>query len=211
MRKGLRREITRNLAELIAAQEPGWILADRCVARRVGPWVQVIGVDDSRWSDDFVPRSGLTYLRSWDEVPRVEALLLSRRLKTERHRVDDWITERRFRSDPAAVIDQIRAQVLPRVDMPLGPEVAERLVREDVADWHTHHALCFIAAERLDRQEAERHLVGLERATADRMVDDWIESARRVVEMIDRPEELRRHLDAIEEAKLASIKGRPLG
>lgn len=211
MRRGLERDVTRALGRQLSALEPGWIPAGPRLARRSGPWVQTIGIESSRWADEFIPLSGMTYLRSWDELPRVGPLLVGSRLKTAKHQVDDWISESRFRANPGTVIDSLRAQVLPRVDEPLRPEVAERLVREHVDDWRSHHVLVFIAAERLDRPEAEHHLRDLERLSRDLPVDNWVDSARVVVRLMDRQDELRQHLDAIEEGKLASIKGRSLG
>jgi hypothetical protein len=211
LRKGLRREVLREIARGLAEVGPGWIVAGPSIARRTGPWVQVLDIDESRWADEFVPRFGLHYLRAWDVVPRIEPVLLASRLKAQPHRVDDWITERRFRAGVGPIIDRLREQVRPRVDQPLRAEVAERLVREGVADWNVHHALTFIAAERLDREEAERHLADLERTTAGRPLDEWVESARQIVDQIGRPDTLRAHLDAMAETKLASLKGRPLG
>ncbi len=211
MRKGLQRQIIRDLARLLADVHPDWLLIDQAIARRAGAWVQDIGVFDSRRADEFVPSHGLNYLRAWDSTVRIEGILAATRLKTDNHRVDDWIAERRFRSDPTAVIEQLREQVRPRIDEPLRPEVAERVLRERVQDWNVHHALVFIAAERLDRREALSHLADLERMTVDRPLGDWVDSAREVVGLIDRPDVLRAHLDAIEDAKLGSLKGRPLG
>jgi hypothetical protein len=211
LRKGLGRSIVGELTSMLAELEAGWRPAGPQAARRSGAWVQVIGINDRRGADEFVPCFGLTYLRAWAPEPRIGPTLAYSRLKTERHQVDDWISERRFRANPESVIEQLRGQVRPRIDGPLTPDSAEQILRERVGDWNVRHALIFIAAERQDRPEALRHLSDLEQLTADRLLGDWVGSARAVISMIDRPDELSAHLDEIEKAKLASLKGHPLG
>lgn len=212
MKKGLLKKIARSISDLLHEVDPSWVQAGTSsAARRTGPWVQVIDIHVSRWADEFVPASDMTYLRAWDPIPYIGPTLLGSRLKTERHQGEDWITERRFFAAPNDLVERLRAQVQPRIDEPLQPAVAERLASEWVVHWYTHHVMCFIAAERLDRPAAEGHLRDLEVATAELPVKEWVEAAPAVVAMIDRPERLKAHLDAIEEAALAPVKGRPLG
>lgn len=208
MRKGLYARVVRDIA---GAMDRDWRLVGRLLMRRSSEWVQVVAIDPSEWSDDFIPWAGLVYLRAWDPIPRISGSLARSRLQGERHPVDRWISFRQHASDPSSVIDLMISQFRPRIDEPLDPSAAIAVVRERPDEWPCRQTLVVLAAVEGNGPAALEHLKALEELTEGRGLEDYLDEARRVVSLMDRPADLTSYLKSIEEGKLASLKRRPLG
>lgn len=202
MKAGLLKKIVGDYAGFFPSD---WKRVKNELMRRAGDWVQIVGINPSRFDDTYVPRTCLEFLKKPGEAT---GTFLVQELKHPAKDVQRWISMREHERSARAIFDEMCAQFRPDIRSPLDLATIKTLLSERLSYWPHAYALCVMVAEEGDRAEARRYYDIFLKATADKP-KEWFDHRRaeleRCLELMASREELRSHLASIATQKLASL------
>jgi len=135
--------------------------------------------------------------------------LLVEGLKHKRHSVQRWITPHEHAASVAVIFSDMVEQFRPNIMAPLRLEEIKAMLKERISYWPHVYALCVMAADEGEPDEARRYFAMFCEMMADKPFDWAVERRKEldtVMDLLKSPKDLRSHLAAIEMEKLA--KGR---
>lgn len=198
MKSGLLKRVATEYAGLLGKE---WTAIKTDMARREGPWLQILSFNPSRFDDSYLPRVSLDFL--WMPGSVTGGLLLQ---ELKRRGAQRWVAVKGSHS-AAEVLAEMKEQFRPRLDRPLERSEVERAIAESVDVWGHAYSLCLVALDRGDRRIAERWLRDFERQVADKPFE-WVR--QRHEELLSSlrltQEEWILRRQEIESAKLASLR-----
>jgi hypothetical protein len=170
--------------------------------RHEGDWVQIVAFNASRFSEQYIPRSCMEFLKM-PGVPTGGFLVqeLQHLNATQR-----WI---KTTDAPANVFEQMAEQFKPSLRHPLKVSEIKNLLDATVDYWPHAYALCVMACEEGDVGDAERYFDAFVLATSDKPYP-WAETRKReltaCLEQSPSPEALRMRLKSLRNEKLRAFK-----
>lgn len=179
-----------------------WLRVGSEFIRREGDWVQIVAFNASRFSEQYVPRSCMEFLKM-PGVPGGAFLVqeLQNPKATQR-----WVNSS---ENPADVFHQMGKQFKPSLLKPLNLPEIKHLLAATINYWPHAYALCVMACEEGKAVDAERWFNAFAAATADKPYP-WAETRKRelteCLKLAVSPETLRTRLDAIRTEKLYALK-----
>lgn len=206
MKKGELKKVAQAYGALIPRP---WQRVGNAFMRRDGDWVQIIGFNASRWSDDYEPQNCFEFLKEPGEA--TGGLLL----QGLRHPngTQRWLNAAKIANSASndyapKIFEEMVKQFRPGILCPLRLNEVKSLLAEALEYWPHAYALCVMAAEAGNRAEAERYYAAFLADIAD-MPYPWAETARQELDaclMEIGSEPLRKRLASIEADKLRALK-----
>lgn len=199
MKKGESKRIIHRFAQLLP---PPWKLVGSELMRQEGDWVQILSLNTSRFSDQYVPRSCLEFLKM--PGPPTGSFLVQE-LQTPKG-AQRWVNASEA-AEPILV--EMSDQFRPSLVSPLRSQVIHDLLEASSPYWPHFYALCIVSAEANDRESATKYLEEFERATAGKPFP-WADARRaelvQCLKLAASPEALRPHLEGIKRQKLRALR-----
>jgi hypothetical protein len=204
MKAGLLKKIASDYAGLFPVE---WRRAGSEFLRRRDDWVQIVSFNPSRFDDTYVPKCGLEFLKMPGDVT---AGFLPQELRHPKHDVQRWISMKEHEFATTDVFQEMVRQFTPVLDHPLLRDDITKLLTANETYWPHPYALCVMAAERGELEEARRYYTSYLTITSDRPYD-WAEMRRQelatCIKLMTSPNELKAHLLEVQETKAAFLKG----
>lgn len=193
----------KKVAQAYATHLPApWQRVGNEFCRREGDWVQIVAFNASRFSDQYVPRSCMEFLKM-PGVPTGGFLVQELHNPNATQR---WVT---LSEDPAAVFQEMAKQFRPSPLRQLDLAEIKRLLTATTSYWPHAYALCVIACEEGNTVEAERWFNAFAFATADKPYP-WAETRtqelKECLKLAASPEALKAQLDVVRTEKLRALK-----
>ena len=167
-----------------------------------GDWVQIIAFNASRFSEQYVPRSCMEFLKMAG-VPT--GCFLVQELQNP-NGTQRWV---KLSEDPADVFKEMAKQFRPSLLRQLDPAEIKRLLMANTSYWPHAYALCVIACEEGNTVEAEHWFDAFASATADKPYP-WVETRKQelkeCLKLAASPEALKANLDVVRTEKLRALK-----
>ena len=184
----------------------GWRLTQGAFFRRFGDWLQIVSFNASRFDDEFEVVSCMDFLKRPGDVG---GSLLPRKLQENQHPVTRWVSLRELGLGAEPIFREMVRQLAPCLEAPIEREEIKHMLHQ-CTNYDPHlYALCVMAAEEGNVVEAQHWHEQFLRLLADSPYDWAIEkrnNLQKVMDLVDSPEALKAHLNAIVTDKLAAAK-----
>jgi hypothetical protein len=196
----------KKVAQAYAAYLPApWQRVGNEFMRRDGDWVQIVAFNASRFSEQYVPRSCMEFLK----MPGVPTGgFLVQELQNS-NGTQWWV---RTSDTPANVFDQMAEQFKPSLCTPLSVSEIKSLLGATMNYWPHAYALCVMACEEGNATDAERYFNAFISATSDKPYP-WVETRKQelteCLKLAASPEALRMRLASVRAEKLRALKLKP--
>jgi hypothetical protein len=187
-----------------------WVMTGGSWKRRSGRWVQLFGINPSRWDDTYELSTSLDFL----PIPGPENLVvggIARNTLVSGNGTQRWIRLAEHERDLDGIVAAAAKALKPRVLEPFGDREAEAVLADDRDDWRAPFSLCVIALEGSDVHAAARHYGEFEAIARNRLIPAQHRLLMELMAIGTNHETLVARLDALQDVKLATLKGRPLG
>jgi hypothetical protein len=173
--------------------------------RHEGDWVQIVAFNASRFSEQYVPRSCMEFLK----MPGVPTgSLLVQELQNP-NATQRWV---KLSEDPADVFQQMAKQFSPSPLGHLDLAKIKLLLTATTTYWPHVYALCVMACEEGNPVEAGRWFNAFMSVTADKPYP-WVETRKQeladCLKLIASPDALKMRLDTVRAEKLRALKLEP--
>lgn len=193
----------KKVAQAYSTQLPApWQRVGDEFIRQEGDWVQIVAFNASRFSEQYVPRSCMEFLK----IPGVPTGgFLVQELKNP-NATQRWV---RVSEAPAEVFQQMAKQFIPSLLRQLNLAEIKRLLAASTSYWPHAYALCVMACEEANAVEAKRWFNAFTSATADKPYP-WAETRKQelteCLKLAASPGVLRTRLDTVRAEKLRALK-----
>lgn len=170
--------------------------------RREGDWVQIIAFNASRFSEQYVPRSCMEFLK----MPGVPTGgFLVRELQNS-NGTQQWVKTTDVLGN---VFEHMAKQFKPSLHNPINVSEIKSLLDATNNYWPHAYALCVMACEEGNAGDAQRYFQAFLVATSDKPYP-WAETRKReLIECLEQatsPEVLRVRLESVCNEKLRALK-----
>jgi hypothetical protein len=193
----------KKVAQGYEAYLPGpWQRVGNEFIRREGDWVQIIAFNASRFSEQYVPRSCMEFLK----MPGVPTGgFLVQELQNS-NRTQRWV---KTMDAPGNVFEQMAEQFKPSLRFPVNVSEVKSLLDATMNYWPHAYALCVMACEEGHAGDAQRYFQAFVLATSDKPYP-WAETRKHeLTECLKQeasPEVLRMRLESLRNEKLRALK-----
>lgn len=207
MKAGLARQIAVRLGQPLDKRD--WTFVRGRWMRRTGRWVQLLGINPSRFDDVFEIYTSLEYL----PIPDPDDALvggIAVRAVVESNGTQRMISAAAYLRDPSGAWHDVRQQLRPAVTTGLVASVAEDVAAAD-RSWPSIFARFHAALEAGDLLRAARIRQDFGDFAMGRPLDEQRADLESYWALRDDHAALVRRSDEVQEAKLSRLKGRPLG
>jgi hypothetical protein len=170
--------------------------------RREGDWVQIIAFNASRFSEQYVPRSCVEFLKM-PGLPTGGFLVRELRNSSGTQR---WV---KTTDAPSNVFEQMAEQFEPSLRSPMNVSKIKSLLDAASNYWPHAYALCVVACEEGNSTDAQRYFQAFLLATSDKPYP-WAETRKHeLMECLKQaasPEILKMRLESLRNEKLRALK-----
>ncbi len=170
--------------------------------RRGGDWVQIVAFNASRFSEQYVPRSCMEFLKM-PGTPTGAFLVQELQNPNATQR---WV---KTSETPDNVFAQMAGQFKPSLCAPLNISEIKNLLGTTMNYWPHPYALCVMACEEGNATDAQHYFNAFVSATSDKPYP-WAETRKQelteCLKLTDSPEALRTRLDIVRIEKLRALK-----
>lgn len=182
-----------------------WRLVGSEFVRIDGDWAQIVGFNASRFDDQYIPRCCLEFLK----MPGVATCCFAVQELQNSNRTQQWVG---MSDEPRAVFERMTRQFEPPLLAPLSIERIRDLLSQNVSYWPHAYALCIMACERGEMEDAKQYLDAFNAATVGKPYE-WVEKRRqelmRCIGMVGVTGLLESHLQTVRAEKMRALG--PLG
>ncbi len=200
------KEMKRIAADYAPFFPSDWKLIKRDFLRKKADWLQIISFNDSRFAKQYEPIASLEYLKMPGPIG---GGFLACGLKHYRHNTQRWITAKQHEASLPTIYQDMVDQFQPSIVAPLDLNEIKVLLRQRTEYWPHVYALCVMAAEEGNPEDAHQWFAQFCKMMEDRPYDWAVERRKeldQVMAFMDSPDALKAHLTAIAHDKLASEK-----
>lgn len=170
--------------------------------RYEGDWVQIVTFNASRFTELYVPRNCMEYLK----MPGVPTGGFLVQELHNRNGTQHWV---RTTDASAKVFEEMTRQFKPALLNPLNIVEIKNMLTDSIDYWPHAYALCVMACEAGNFTEGERSFDAFLSATADKPYS-WVETRRQelteCMKLAENLETLRTHLETVRINKLSALK-----
>ena len=193
----------KKIAQAYAAYLPGpWLRVGNEFMRREGDWVQIVAFNASRFSEQYVPRSCMEFLKM-PGMPTGGFLVQELQHPNGTQR---WV---KTTDAPANVFEQMAEQFKPSLRNSLNISEIKSLLDATMDYWPHAYALCVMACEAGNADDATRYFNAFVLATSDKPYP-WAETRKHelteCLRQVDSPEALKMRLESVSDDKLRALK-----
>ena len=170
--------------------------------RHEGDWVQIIAFNPSRFSEQYVPRSCMEFLK----MPGVPTGgFLVQELQNS-NRTQRWV---KTTDVPGGVFEQMAEQFKPSPRDPVNVSEIKSLLGAALNYWPHPYALCVKACQEGNASDPQRYFQAVVLATSDKPYP-WAETRKHelaeCMKQMASPEVLRMRLESLRNEKLCALK-----
>ncbi len=166
-------------------------------------WVQIVAFNASRFSEQYVPRSCFEYLL----IPGPATGTFVVQELQHANGTQKWISAQDVSTGVDAVFAEMERQFRPSITRPLDTREIKQLLEAGTDYWPHAYALCVMALESSQRDEAEHHFTSFCVAIEDKPYS-WADVRKEELAslMAVRSDELASRLQVLREEKLRGLK-----
>jgi hypothetical protein len=165
-------------------------------------WVQIVAFNASRFSEEYVPKSCMEFLK----IPGVPTGAFIVQELQNPNATQRWV---KTSDAPASVFEQMAEQFKPSLCNPLSVTEIKGLLGATMKYWPHAYALCVMACEEGNASDADRYFRVFVSETSDKPYP-WVENRKHeladCLQLVRSPEALRMRLEGIRVEKLRALK-----
>jgi|KBSMisStaDraftv2_1062788.scaffolds.fasta_scaffold312318_2 hypothetical protein len=179
-----------------------WREASAEFLRHEADWVQIVSFNASRFSNQYVPRSSMEFLKM-PGVPTGSILVQELRNPNESQR---WVN---LRDPPANIFPEMLKQFKPPISDPINRSEILDLLAMSLDYWPNSYVLSIVACEEGNISQAQRYFDAFISATANKPYS-WVETRKQELlecfSLAKSPEQFKTRLKGIMAEKLRALK-----